>query len=144
MDSKNLPEDFSPLAVLDAAVEAALDAYPLVPTPRGFTAWVMAEVRQPRLIFRLEFIDLALPTFFAFFSAGILAVTLYILLGLDRLTRLQLELQGKIWLTQIFSLPERGAMAWLPLVVASCVLLITGMIGIGIWTTQRPALRMEE
>jgi hypothetical protein len=144
MDNKDQQTPSAPQEELDAAVEAALYTYPLIPTPPGFTARVMAEVWRPRPSFRLEFIDFALPAFFALFSAGILAVGMYVLLGLDRLTRLQLELQGKILLMQLLVLPEQISHLWIPMIVVCGVLLMTIMICVGIWTLQRPVLRVED
>jgi hypothetical protein len=144
MDNRDQLPHSAPPEELDAAVEGALDTFPLIPTPPGFTARVMAEVWQPRPSFRLEFTDFTLPAFFALFSAGILAVGLYFLSGLDRLTRLQLELQGKILLMQILVLPEQITRIWMPVIVICGVLLMTIMIGVGIWVAQRPVLRMED
>jgi hypothetical protein len=142
MHDQSLPDGTTSEIALDAIVEAALNAYPLAPAPSGFSARVMAQLRPPKPIFHLEFIDLALPAFFALFSAGILAVTLYLLFGLDKLTRLQLELQIKVWLAQVSAPPV--AIVWMPILVACGVIGTVALVGIGIWTMQRPPLRAEE
>lgn len=128
-------------AALDLLIEAALNAYPLAPPPPGFTARVMAEVWQaPRLAFRLEFIDLALPAFFALFGAGTLAVMMFVLFSLTQLTRMQLDLQAKIILAQVLILQQQTVIIWMPLLAICALLLLAGMIGLGIWATQRPLL----
>jgi hypothetical protein len=89
-----------------ALIEAALETYPVAPTPEGFSKRVMLQVRQleaerrrslgaaPR--FRLEFLDLALPVFFAFFGMLVIALPLGALALVDPLWLLRAQLGVQI------------------------------------------------
>jgi hypothetical protein len=90
----------------DALIDAALDAYPLAPTPPQFSARVMAEVRQPRLAFRLDFLDLALPGFFALFSSAGFALALALIGGLSPLTLAKWKLSIQLFLVQLSAQPH--------------------------------------
>ncbi len=114
-------------------IDAALDAYPLAPIPPGFTARVMAEVRKPAVAFRLEFIDFAIPAFIALFSAVLLAAGMWAVLSIDRLTMLNLELQGKILLAHLAVMPEQAAMAWIPLAVLCGGMAVVVGVCAGVW-----------
>jgi hypothetical protein len=96
----------------DRLIDAALSSYPLSPVPPGFTRRVMREVGkfQVRRLkvetntvrFRLDFLDVALPAFFAFFGMLGFMALLGALLLLDaphwmliqsRILQAQFELQ---------------------------------------------------
>ncbi|KAA3658903.1 MAG: hypothetical protein DWQ04_23735 [Chloroflexi bacterium] len=65
----------------EARLDEAFDSYPLAPLPTGFADRVMSEVsRTPQLDaqFRLQFIDLVLPTFITTFGTAVLLTTLWL------------------------------------------------------------------
>jgi anti-sigma factor RsiW len=86
----------------DTKIDAFLDRLPLAPLPEGFTQRVMAAVknevstkRKPG--FRLEFLDLAIPVFSAFFATMVFGLAALILLNPFILLRVQLQLQPVLW-----------------------------------------------
>ena len=63
----------------DPRLDEALDSMPLAPLPKGFSRQVLAKIESPQVRFRLTFLDLALPSFFALFATIIVgaAVSMY-------------------------------------------------------------------
>lgn len=137
-------------------IDAVLNTAPLEPTPLDFTARVMAEIRtvnsapQPRQLFRLDFVDFALPVFFALFSAGLVGLNLVAVFSVDKLTRMKLELQGKMLLVRLLALPNQFATykfpmaAWLPVMVIGMVSLFGLLVVVCVWSLQRPMNLVEK
>jgi hypothetical protein len=96
----------------DLLVDAALDSYPVSPTPPGFTRRVMAQIRREQSVrkpasrpggrFHLEFLDLALPAFFAGFAGLGFIVLLGVIALLNPLWLLRAQLQIR---TLMYELP---------------------------------------
>ncbi len=92
---------------LDPLIDAALDSVPLSPTPPGFRRRVMSQIAQAQVKrvkskppeFRLDFLDLALPAFFAFIASLGFTVLLWLasLLNPQGLEHFQLSLKSAIW-----------------------------------------------
>jgi hypothetical protein len=134
----------------DLLIDTILDTYPLSPTPPDFRARVINEVQklprqaQSRPAFRLEYVDVVFPVFFAVFSAGLLAVNLSVLLSLDKLTRMKLDLQAKMVMIRLMALPNQLATftipvaVWLPVITISVLGLVGVVIALGIWALQSP------
>jgi hypothetical protein len=61
----------------EAIIEAALDAYPLVPLPAGFVRATMARLVRP-VRFRLTFLDVALPFGVALLMAALFGLFLWL------------------------------------------------------------------
>ena len=97
------------LAAKELVIDAALDALPLYPAPPGLKRGVMIQVRrlqvesrqaaQTQIRYRLDFLDFALPVFFAIFGMLGLSALLVVLSLLDPLwqLRLQASLQALVW-----------------------------------------------
>jgi hypothetical protein len=97
------------LAAKDLVIDAALDALPVYPAPPGLKHRVMIQVRQlqveskqaaqAQIRYRLDFLDFALPVFFAIFGMLALSALLVVLSQLDPLWRLRLQgsLQSLTW-----------------------------------------------
>jgi hypothetical protein len=122
----------------DLLVDSALDNLPLAPTPPGFTARVMAEVWRPVVTFKLDFMDFALPAFFALFASVLLAASLLAALSIDPLATMKLELQAKLLLAQILFLPERMGLILLPLLALCGGAMLLVIIGLGVWALRSP------
>jgi hypothetical protein len=114
----------------DRRIDAALESYPVYPAPPGFSHRVMEQIRLERNLrrafqFRLDFIDLALPIFFAFFASLGLGILLWLISLVDAhwLVLLQLELRNIFWVLPAFP-------GWLALVFAGLglVALVTGLL----------------
>jgi hypothetical protein len=100
-------------AVKELVIDAALDALPLYPAPPGLSRRVMAQVRvqvrqqpvetrqaaQTQISYRLDFLDFALPVFFAIFGMLGLSALLVVLSLLDPLWLLRIQgwLQALAW-----------------------------------------------
>jgi hypothetical protein len=74
----------------DSRIDFAIDSYPLVELPDGFTAGVINTIRKehPRIRFRLQFMDIALPMFLSLFSLLLLGICLW---GMNQLDPLWIE-----------------------------------------------------
>jgi hypothetical protein len=90
----------------DRLIRAALDAYPLAPTPPGFSARVMAEIRKPAVAFRFDFLDLALPGFFALFSSVGFTLALLLIGSLSPLTLEKWKRTFQLLLVQVSAQPS--------------------------------------
>ena len=69
----------------DPRIDAAIDSYPLVELPKGFTARTLSKIGKQRkyIPFRLHFIDLALPVFTSLFILLVIGVGWWIVRQFD-------------------------------------------------------------
>jgi hypothetical protein len=74
----------------DPRIDIALNSYPLVELPHGFTAQVISTIRKeyPRVRCRLQFLDFALPMFFSIFSLLLLGICAW---GMNQLDPMWIE-----------------------------------------------------
>jgi hypothetical protein len=96
-------------AAKELLIDAALDALPLYPAPPGLKPRVMVQVRQHQVAsrqaaqaqvrYRLDFLDFALPVFFAIFGMLGLSALLVVVSLLDPLwqLRIQASVQALAW-----------------------------------------------
>jgi hypothetical protein len=126
----------------DLLIDAALDSLPLVPTPPGFTARVMAGVWRPVVTFKLDFMDFALPAFFALFASFFLAAGLFAILSIDQLATMKLELQGRLLLAQVLLLTAHLEFILIPLLALCGGAFLLVIVAAGVWVIQSP-LRVE-
>jgi hypothetical protein len=97
------------LAAKERVIDAALDALPVYPAPPGLKQRVMVQVRQlevesrqaarTQVRYQLDFLDFALPVFFAIFGMLVLSALLASISLLDPswLLRMQASLHALVW-----------------------------------------------
>lgn len=109
----------------DEKIDSFLDDLPVAPIPRDFSRRVMANLEPRKHPFRLEFIDLAVPAFLAFFgSLGFIAAVAPLLPPVRLwLVRLQLELQPLLW-----KLPD-GTIPAVIFIGAAILLVVAALAG---------------
>ena len=96
-------------------IDAALDTLPLAPTPPGFTARVMARLSpQPAPVFHLDFLDLALPGFFALCATAALGGSLALLAMLNPSSLQNIRLQLQVALLHFSNLARLPRLPNLP------------------------------
>lgn len=102
----------------DKLMDDALDALPLITPPPHLVQRVMLRVRQPQVVFRLDFLDVALPLFFALLSSLTLAVALSLALRwLNPVTVAEWKFAIQLAALRLSAAPFQGA-----LVLALCLL----------------------
>ncbi len=125
----------------DPRIDAALDTYPPAPVPSGIVQRAMRQIRtqsqaqskpqfraKPR--FRLEFLDIVIPAFTAFFALVVGALILWMLNHLDPLWTLKV----RAWL-QYVSL-YATIIQPLPVIAAGiggATLLLGGLLALALW-----------
>jgi len=120
----------------DSRIDFAIDLYPLVELPDGFTSRVINTIRNdyPRIRFRLQFIDFTLPIFLSLFSILLLGICLWGLNQLDPMWIEYLKLEIDYALKVITPMVEYR--------VSLVTLFSMGMILIGslltVWIINRP------
>lgn len=120
----------------DSRIDFAIDSYPLVELPDGFTSRLINTIRNdyPRIRFRLQFIDFALPMFLSLFSILLLGICLWGLNQLDPMWIEYLKLEIDYALKVIMPMVEYR--------VSLVTLFSMGMILIGslftVWIINRP------
>lgn len=120
----------------DPRIDIAINSYPMVDLPDGFTAKVMNTIRKehPRFRFRLQFIDLALPMFLSLFSLTLLGVCAW---GMNQLEPLWLE-----YLKLEITYSLRGLMLAIGfednfIILFSMMILLVGSLAV-VWLINRP------
>jgi hypothetical protein len=115
-----------------AAVQAALQNYPLEPLPPGFTRRVMGQLpaRSPRAAphFRLDFLDLVLPAFIAGCASTVLALGLWLLVRADPLWLAELQLQVAIIQFRLAAVPSLAPLTWAVVLGSAAVLGAAGLV----------------
>jgi TRAP-type C4-dicarboxylate transport system permease small subunit len=108
-------------------IDTAIETYPLENLPPGFVRKAMDQIApQPR--FKLTFMDLALPAFFAFFGAIILSISYWILQGLNE------SWQSELRLPQIIGTPPMTTIFGLVTAAIVClVILATAILILSLW-----------
>ena len=101
-----------------AVLDAALDSYPLAPVPAGLIRRALARLEpHPKIRYRLEFIDLAVPVFLVLFLLLTVWAAFWTLNYVSPYWMLewatQLEIGRQWFLFKAMRLP-----AWLPVLVA--------------------------
>jgi hypothetical protein len=139
----------------DLQIDAALDNYPVSPTPRGFTRRVMAQIRGEQAVkhpaygagtrFRLDFLDIALPAFFAGFAGLGFTVLLGMIALLNPLWLLRVQLQIRSFM---YNFPWQGVSLtplpwWVLLFTGSgLAILVVGLLLGTIWLS--PIVRRSQ
>jgi hypothetical protein len=125
---------------LDPKVDSFLAELPLAPLPAGFTRRVMKALpsRQahPLPKFRLEFLDLAIPTFTALFASLVFAILAVFAISRGPLEflRLGLEIQPLLWRLPDGLLLTAGAFLGGALLLSA--VLLAGLTGF-VWKDAR-------
>ncbi len=122
----------------DGLIDAALDSLPLAPTPPGFTARVMAEIWRPVVTFKLDFMDFALPAFFATFASVFLAAGMFAVLSMDQLSAIKLELQGRLLLAQVLLVPGHLEFLLIPFLALCGGAFLLVIVAAGVWALRSP------
>jgi hypothetical protein len=110
--------------LFDHQMDEALRDIPLHPLPDGFTRRVISQVRglsnqtHPRPQFRLEFVDVSVPAFVAFFLTALASAGLWLWRAVDPL----LAAKSQIWLRYIWM--QATALPVFPLA-------LVGLVGVG-------------
>ncbi len=121
----------------DPRIDAALDTYPPAPVPSGIVQRAMRQIRtqsqaQSKPQFRLEFLDIVIPAFTAFFALVVGALILWMLNHLDPLWTLKV----RTWL-QYVSL-YATIIQPLPVIAVSvgAALLLGGLLALALWVER--------
>ena len=110
-------------------IDTALETYPLVDLPPDFVRQTIAQIR-PTPRFHLTFMDYALPVFFSFFGAIILAVLFWMLNGL--IATWSIELQARF--SQLAQYTSFLPIYQLVLATATCLVLLASVIlALSLW-----------
>ncbi len=113
----------------DPCLDEALDSMPLARLPKGFSRQVLAKIESPQVRFRLTFLDLALPSFFALFATIIVGAAVWIYTTMDPLWPQRFILSLQLTLLEIRIVP------YLPLVGFGVVLFFglgVGLLGLAL------------
>ena len=113
----------------DPRLDEALDSMPLALLPKGFSRQVLAKIESPQVRFRLTFLDLALPSFFALFATIIVGAAVWIYTTMDPLWPQRFILSLQLTLLEIRIVP------YLPLVGFGIVLFFglgVGLLGLAL------------
>lgn len=120
----------------DPRIDAAINSYPLVELPEGFSTRVINSIRRgyPQVRFRLQFIDLALPLFLSLFSLTVLSVGIWGMNQLDLLRFEYLKLEITHFLKMIT--PAIGFEVNLVILFTLAILLVGSLFTV--WLINRP------